>query len=462
MSSKIARNEELIKANYEMAHKVVDALKDIRGIESVGMSDGFNDETTFSITLDLEAAKTAPARRNSPFSAPSEFVLPLQKIKGLVKQALSRLSAQLETEGWSGILRPVADKVSVPRPKYYNDEFGDMVKVFPISYAQFHVYMDWNWTKVASTKIAKELLAVAKLLTAERLPSRMDEVGWVHVDVNCDENEELAKQVERKAKQMGAEASVDMNAYMGDPYYTVATRWTGKALKNVKAFENYAKRVVEDDIDVDTGWLDIPSAQHAGLIASELVTADEMMQYCPDCARAIAAGEMTMTHAELQEQLHGYKASLEERVAAKWESMPKGWTDESREKFWNSLTGDVKHKVTKCMKEMEGKVSDTGAFCASLADRVDPGWRSRSSGEKTAADLYFDSTPDWDKIRFMEPKHWVFTWKTGGWNSVIARSKKEAIVKAKKEWKGTKWDGQWDESSFKVPTRQEYRMLMID
>jgi hypothetical protein len=66
-----------------------------------------------------------------------------------------------------------------------------------------------------------------------------------------------------------------------------------------------------------------------------------------------------------------------QREAARWEKMPKGWTDESRKKFWDSLVGDVKHKVTKCIKEMEGKFDDPGAFCASLADRVDPGWRSR-------------------------------------------------------------------------------------
>jgi hypothetical protein len=65
--------------------------------------------------------------------------------------------------------------------------------------------------------------------------------------------------------------------------------------------------------------------------------------------------------------------------ADKWETMPKGWTDESRKEFWETLTGDVKHKVTKCIKEMEGKFDDPGAFCASLADRVDPGWRSRQA-----------------------------------------------------------------------------------
>ena len=73
-------------------------------------------------------------------------------------------------------------------------------------------------------------------------------------------------------------------------------------------------------------------------------------------------------------------------MADKWETMPKGWTDESRKKFWNSLTGDVKHKVTKCIKEMKGKVDDPGAFCASLADRVEgKGWRSERSSSRTAA-----------------------------------------------------------------------------
>lgn len=67
------------------------------------------------------------------------------------------------------------------------------------------------------------------------------------------------------------------------------------------------------------------------------------------------------------------------KQADKWEKMPKGWTDESRKEFWETLTGDVKHKVTKCIKEMEGKFDDPGAFCASLADRVDPGWRSRQA-----------------------------------------------------------------------------------
>ena len=67
------------------------------------------------------------------------------------------------------------------------------------------------------------------------------------------------------------------------------------------------------------------------------------------------------------------------RHVAAWENLPEGWTEDSLDSFWESLTGDVKHPVTKCIKQMEGKVSDPGAFCGSLADKADPGWRSRGA-----------------------------------------------------------------------------------
>lgn len=70
------------------------------------------------------------------------------------------------------------------------------------------------------------------------------------------------------------------------------------------------------------------------------------------------------------------------KVAAKWKKLPKGWTEESVKKFWASMAGDVKHKVTKCMERMDGKISNPGAFCASLRDRVEgKEWRS----ERTAS-----------------------------------------------------------------------------
>jgi len=68
------------------------------------------------------------------------------------------------------------------------------------------------------------------------------------------------------------------------------------------------------------------------------------------------------------------------KQADKWNKLPPGWTQESVKKFWESLTGENKHKVTKCIKQMEGKgIDDPGAFCASLADKVDPGWRSKKA-----------------------------------------------------------------------------------
>jgi len=74
-----------------------------------------------------------------------------------------------------------------------------------------------------------------------------------------------------------------------------------------------------------------------------------------------------------------YVARLMQREGIGWDRLPKGWTQESVEKFWSSLTGDVKHKVTKCIKRMEGKMDDPGAFCGSLADQVEgtTEWRSR-------------------------------------------------------------------------------------
>jgi hypothetical protein len=53
-----------------------------------------------------------------------------------------------------------------------------------------------------------------------------------------------------------------------------------------------------------------------------------------------------------------------------WEGMPTGWTQDSAKKFWESLTGDRKHKITKCIEKMKGDVDDPGAFCASLAREV--------------------------------------------------------------------------------------------
>jgi len=96
------------------------------------------------------------------------------------------------------------------------------------------------------------------------------------------------------------------------------------------------------------------------------LTAEEVADICLPCAKKMI-------------DLRVDKIAASEVFADKWEKMPKGWTDESRKKFWKSVGGDVK----KCMKKMEGKVSDTGAFCAALKDRIEGTtfWRGP---EKTA------------------------------------------------------------------------------
>lgn len=96
---------------------------------------------------------------------------------------------------------------------------------------------------------------------------------------------------------------------------------------------------------------------------------------CCRTARAAARTELLQASIALD--------ALESRVsrvksADEWKDMPKGWDAASRKKFWESLVGkQTKHKVTACMGKMKGKVDDEGAYCAALADRVDPGWRSR-------------------------------------------------------------------------------------
>jgi hypothetical protein len=63
-----------------------------------------------------------------------------------------------------------------------------------------------------------------------------------------------------------------------------------------------------------------------------------------------------------------------------WDKKPKGWTKKSMKEYLESLTGGAKHKVTKCIKKIEGSdsdIDDPGAFCSSLVDKIEgKGWRS--------------------------------------------------------------------------------------
>ena len=88
------------------------------------------------------------------------------------------------------------------------------------------------------------------------------------------------------------------------------------------------------------------------------LTTAEVARICPSCASRMASLGVRSIRASALLQ-------------AAWETLPKGWTEESLKKMWESLTGRApKHKVSACMRKMEGKIDDPGAFCASLADKI--------------------------------------------------------------------------------------------
>jgi len=100
-----------------------------------------------------------------------------------------------------------------------------------------------------------------------------------------------------------------------------------------------------------------------------------------------SAASVAETEEELMRQLRkkmdlkGKKAGGENPYVG-WDNLPKGWTKESVEKFWGSLTGDHEHKFTECRKKMEGNVDDPDAFCASLKDMMKgtEEWRGKGKG----------------------------------------------------------------------------------
>lgn len=80
-----------------------------------------------------------------------------------------------------------------------------------------------------------------------------------------------------------------------------------------------------------------------------------------------AGGAMASGYKEGFRKLRDGRTQI---LVEQWKDLPKGWTADSVKSMWGSLTGDRKHKVTACMKKMDGKVDDPGAFCASLARKV--------------------------------------------------------------------------------------------
>jgi hypothetical protein len=98
-------------------------------------------------------------------------------------------------------------------------------------------------------------------------------------------------------------------------------------------------------------------------------------------------------------------ARVAARSAKKWKDLPKGWTEESVRKFWDSLTDRApKHPVSRCIREMDGKVSNPGAFCGGLADQMIPGWREEAAKER-AKKTGARNDPYWMTARYPGRDH---------------------------------------------------------
>jgi hypothetical protein len=113
---------------------------------------------------------------------------------------------------------------------------------------------------------------------------------------------------------------------------------------------------------------------------------------------------------------------------AAWENLPPGWTQESLESFWDSLTGDVKHKVTKCMKEMEGKIDDPGAFCGSLARKLKVGMADEIVAR------WNEGQGNWEFVQYLGGKV-VNIWR-GPTNPDASDSALKAALTRKRDWGG--------------------------
>ena len=107
----------------------------------------------------------------------------------------------------------------------------------------------------------------------------------------------------------------------------------------------------------------------ASLLDQEWVTVAQMRTICASCADKMEAKNIKRVKASvIVDQI---------KMAYGWHSLPTGWTKNSVKEFWAKLTGNAKHKVTKCIEKMLPHMGDgAGGFCAGLCDMVEgKSWR---------------------------------------------------------------------------------------
>jgi len=112
----------------------------------------------------------------------------------------------------------------------------------------------------------------------------------------------------------------------------------------------------------------------------------------------------------------------------------------------------MKHLQTTATREaFEAKV-------ISRMESLNRAWQSTTDEADRANfnDMYNALNEQWLYAR--TSKEWLFNWKSGGWNSIYAADREQALKKAKAEWKNSNLV--IDEDSFRICTPEDHKQLM--
>lgn len=73
-----------------------------------------------------------------------------------------------------------------------------------------------------------------------------------------------------------------------------------------------------------------------------------------------------------------------------WSKLPKGWTEESFSKFYDSISKGKEDPFKACVTKLKGNMEKPEAFCAATIDKAKgtTSWRSEGRKKKTASDYY--------------------------------------------------------------------------
>jgi len=162
----------------------------------------------------------------------------------------------------------------------------------------------------------------------------------------------------------------------------------GTHVCEMTGLEPWQVRAVLDRVRSRTalGWKDLPRGWTMESVKSYWATLTGDAKHKVTKCMKDMAGKVTDPAAfcaSLRDMIEGTTYWRGPSRRAAWEKLPRGWTRESALKYWATLTGDAKHKATKCMKDMAGKVTDPAAFCASLKDYVEGTTKWRKGPKKT-------------------------------------------------------------------------------